>query len=382
MTVAVNSPRNNRAPKAARLGLAAGAVVALALSACSSSGSGSGSVAAASNTGAATSQAGGSSSSGGGAVTGPNVTIQLATYSTSGTPWVNWLNDYATKVGKDTNGTVTIKVFPNSQLVSQDGELQALESNSVGMAELSDNSLDPIAKGLTVADLPFYITTWDQANAVSVSSAYHNAVNQVVASDNLMELGMCSGGPKWIVSKSPASTLSDLNGMTVRSSDASDAAFFSSVYQMKPTTIAIGETYEALQLGTVDSAVSIITNIAGENWSQVAKYIDEIPTSFGYQDLFVNTNTLNKLSDSQKQVVLNDAAQMIPACDQAQQDATQSTLNKLTAAGAKAVVPTDSALSDFQAAVKSYNSTYINGTAIAKNLDKIAQGVIAKSSGS
>jgi TRAP-type C4-dicarboxylate transport system substrate-binding protein len=343
-----------------RVTAAAMVVGVVAVSACSSGGSGNGTTSSA---------------------VSPHVTIQVEAFQATSDPYTLWLQSLAKKVSADTNGAVQLKIYPNSQLVSEASAPQAVQSGSVGMGQEQDSAVDQFAKGLSAPDLPFLFTTWAKADALTESTSFRALQNQALAQSGLLELSMCTQGLEYFASKAPIHDLSDVSNLKVRGAAATDAELFGALH-MNETTVSIGETYEALQLGTVTASVSTPVNILSFNWNQVAKNIDEIPIKTGFADLYINLQTFHKLSSGEQQILTRDAADMTPQCNSAEEQANNSALTKMVSAGASAVVPSADQLSGFVNSTTSFRDSYVASSPLAKSLYDAETKIIQNVSGS
>lgn len=307
----------------------------------------------------------------------PRVTLRLGDYLASSDPWTKWAKDLATKVAADTNGAVEIKVYPDGQLVSQASYLQAIGSGSVDLTVAGDSELatiNPAAAGLAVSDVPFRDQTWSQANAITLSSDVRDGQNEALSGAGVKILSTCTEGFSAIVTKKPVTTVDQLKGMKIRVAAPADADILKAL-GANPTQIAIGDTYEALQLGTVDGAFSTIPNIYGQQWYKVAKNVDDLPIRMANESLVINAKSLAKLSASEQQVLEKDSADATQACDDAVKDAADDDEQQMKAAGASIVEPSD--LSGFDSATAPLRDAADAATPLAKKLSALESQIVA-----
>jgi TRAP-type C4-dicarboxylate transport system substrate-binding protein len=347
-------------PRRRRLTLVAGisVAVALAATACSSSSSGS-------------------SSSGSSAASDPHVTLRLADYLATTDPWTLWVEQFAKKVSADTKGAVTIKVYPNSELVSQANYLDSLRSGDVDMSNAGPTDLADLgtgALGLDVAVTPGLNTTWAQADSIANSAQALTMQNAVLKPFGVQILSTCLEGWSAFVSKTPVSSLSQLSGMKVRVAASADVTLTKALGG-DPDVIPIGDTYEALQLGTVSGVLSNVGNIYTNQWYKVAKYVDLIPVRMSYQELAVNAKSWAKLSASEQQVVKKDATGTSQACNTAIETQSNSYTKTMQKAGAVIVQPSD--LTAWKNATSSIRTSAYNASPLAKKLSSLYVHLVA-----
>lgn len=282
----------------------------------------------------------GSSGTSGGSASGKGASLKLEDYLSSQEPWTGWAQNLVTKVSTDTGGAVQIKVFPDGQLVSQSGALQAIRSRSVDLGVVPDIAGGELAPGFSVADGPFFTSTWDQSAAITKSDQVRDYQNTLLKPFKLRLLASCTEGFNYLLTQQPIHSMADLKGLKIRVPDQQSADEVSAI-GATPVTIAIGDVYEALQLHTVVGAYSALTNFYSQHWYEAAKNVDLIPLSMSYVDLVMNLDAWNGLSAKQQQKVSADAAGAVQACSTAEQGETKKIESEIEAGGAKLVQPPD-----------------------------------------
>jgi TRAP-type C4-dicarboxylate transport system substrate-binding protein len=271
---------------------------------------------------------------------GGGSTLKLEDYLSSQEPWTGWAQDLTSKVATDTGDKVQIKVYPDGQLVSQKGALQAIRSRSVDMGVVPDIGGGELAEGFSVADGPFFTSTWQQSQAITTSQKVRDYQNTLLKPFKLHLLASCTEGFNYLLTQQPVHSKADLKGMKIRVPDQQSADEVAAV-GATPVTIAIGDTYEALQLHTVVGAYSALTNFYSQHWYEAAKNVDLIPLSMSYVDLVINLDSWNSLSADMQQKVSADAAAAIPACSTAEQNETKKIESEIESGGAHLVQPGD-----------------------------------------
>jgi TRAP-type C4-dicarboxylate transport system substrate-binding protein len=317
-----------------------------------------------------------SGSSGSGSSSDPQVTLRLGDYLAGSDPWTKWAQDLAAKVSADTSGAVQIKVYPDAQLVSQSGYLQAIRSGSVDLSVAGDSELATVnsdAAGLAVSDVPFRDANWQQADAITLSSEVRDAQNQALGSAGVKILSTCTEGFSALVTSSPVSTIDQLKGAKIRVAAPADADILKAL-GANPVQIAIGDTYEALQLHTAAGAFSTTANIFGQQWYKVTKNVDLLPIRMANESLVVNSKSMARLSAHEQQVLTKDAADATQSCDDAVQAAATADQNQMRTAGAHMIQPAD--LQPFVDATAAARDKAESVSPLAKKLTSIEDGLV------
>lgn len=291
--------------------------------------------------------------------------LKLEDYLSAQEPWTTWAQNLTSKVATDTGGSVSIKVYPDGQLVSQKGALQAIRSHSVDLGVVPDIGGGELADGFSVADGPFFTSTWAQSQAITASQQVRDYQNTLLKPFKLHLLAGCTEGFNYLLTLRPVRTMADLKGMKIRVPDQQSADEVSAI-GATPVQVAIGDTYEALQLHTVAGAYSALTNFYSQHWYEAAKNVDLIPLSMSYVDLVMNLDAWNGLSAADQRKVSADAAAAVPACSKAEQDETRKIESEIQSGGATLVQPGD--IQPFVRATSALRTKQTTASKAAKDL--------------
>ena len=323
-----------------------------------------------------TAMAFGASASGASAVAqkkpiGPSVTFNFEDYNASSDPATIWAQQYAAQVQRDTGGAVKINVYPNSELVSQAGAPNALETNSIQMGFAGLAALAPTSPYLPGIDLPvdpFMTPTYGAAKAVAQSAKVRNLINTVLPKVGLRLVASCVQAPNAVASTVPLTSISDFQGLKIRVANTGAGATQSALGAL-PTVLSIGSVYQAFLLKTFTAAVSSVPNSFLYSWYQVAKYMDMIPFSWVELQMFVNSTAYAQLNAAEKQVLIGDALRSAESCDKAEQKANLTDAHAMEQSGTQLVYP--KSLAPFIAAERSLTAQEQTESPLAVQLTKL-----------
>ena len=185
-------------------------------------------------------------------------------------------------------GKVQVQVFPNSQLVSDDRELDALLLGDVQFLSTSLSKFDRYTKKLQVYDLPFLFDNIDAVDRFQHTPA-GLALLDSMTSKGIKGLNYWHNGMKQMSTNRPQlKRPEDVKGLKFRiqQSDVLEAQF--RALGANPQKMAFGEVYQALQTGVVDGQENTWSNIWTQKFYEVQKSIAE--TNHGVVDYMVITN--------------------------------------------------------------------------------------------
>ncbi|WP_421682220.1 TRAP transporter substrate-binding protein [Stutzerimonas urumqiensis] len=171
-------------------------------------------------------------------------------------------------------GQVKVEVYPNSTLVGDADEMQALLDNKVQMLAPSLSKFDKYTKQLQVFDLPFL---FDDAEAVARFQRREKSreLLRSMIPHGIYGLAYWNNGLKQLSATRALHTPEDASGLAFRiQSSAVIEAQFSAV-QAKGVRLPFAEAFKALQSGQVQGAENPWSNIASQNMHTVQPFITE-----------------------------------------------------------------------------------------------------------
>ncbi|MDI6813728.1 MAG: TRAP transporter substrate-binding protein [Desulfitobacteriaceae bacterium] len=201
------------------------------------------------------------------------ITVKFAHVVTPDTPKGQAALKFKELAEKYTNGKVTVEVYPSSQLYGDKEELEAVQSGNVQIIAPSITKLVGMNPQFQYADLPFLFP-----NKEAVYKFWESDTNKKLMNSldkfSVKVLAMWPNGFKQFSdNKHPLVTPEDFKGLKFRTQTGKvlDAQF--KALGAGSATIAFGETYAALQQGTVDGQENTFNNIDTQKYQEIQKYL-------------------------------------------------------------------------------------------------------------
>ncbi|MFC7687847.1 DctP family TRAP transporter solute-binding subunit [Ureibacillus sp. GCM10028918] len=197
---------------------------------------------------------------------------------------------FAQLVDEKTEGKVKVEVYPSSQLYGDNDELDALASGNVHMIAPSATKMVKIDRRWQFTDMPYLFEDEEHVQEFFESEAAHDLLNSdQLSANDIKGLTFWPNGFKHMSNnKRPLVTVEDFKGLKFRAQAGQvlEAQFES--LGAGSATIAFGETYAALQQGTVDGAENPYNNFDTMKFYEVQPYLSS--TQHGRVDyvIFVN----------------------------------------------------------------------------------------------
>jgi tripartite ATP-independent transporter DctP family solute receptor len=191
-----------------------------------------------------------------------------------GYPTVEAMVRMGKKLEAQTNGRLSIQMFPAMQL---GGEKEMIEQAQVGalqIARISVGALGPVVDEVNVFNLPFVFR--DEAHMRKVidgpigQELLNKAANDPKSS--LIPLGWMDAGTRNVYSKKPLKTPAEFKGQKIRM--MGNPIFVETMNAMGGNGVAMGfnELYSAMQTGVVDGAENNPPTYLTQNHYQLTKF--------------------------------------------------------------------------------------------------------------
>ncbi|XEC93326.1 DctP family TRAP transporter solute-binding subunit [Paenibacillus tarimensis] len=182
---------------------------------------------------------------------------------------------FAELVDEKTEGKVKVEVYPSSQLYGDNDELDALMSGNVQMIAPSVTKMVKLDPRWQFVDMPYLFSSEEHTRKFFESDLAKDLMSskQLEAND-IMGLAFWENGFKhFINNKKPLKTPADFKGLKFRAQAGRVLEAQFKALDAGSATIAFGETYAALQQGTVDGTENTFNNMDTQKYQEVQKYL-------------------------------------------------------------------------------------------------------------
>jgi tripartite ATP-independent transporter DctP family solute receptor len=190
-----------------------------------------------------------------------------------GYPTVEAIVRMGNKLEKQTNGRISIQMFPLMQL---GGEKEMIEQAQVGalqIARISVGAMGPVVDDLNVFNLPFIFRDEAHMRKVIDGPIGQELLERVTASpqSRLVVLGWMDAGTRNVYANKPVTKPEDLKGLKIRM--MGNPIFVETMNAMGGNGISMGfnELFSALQTGVVDGAENNPPTLLAQNHYTVSK---------------------------------------------------------------------------------------------------------------
>lgn len=208
---------------------------------------------------------------------------------------------------KETNGRLSIKVFPAAQLGEEKDTIEQTQLGVLDMNRVSMVALNNIIPMSQVPSLPFLFKSVAQMRRV-LDGPIGDDILAAFAEKNLIGLAFYDSGARSFYNvKQPIKTPEDMKGMKIRVQQSDLMVGMVKALGANPTPMPFGEVYSALQTGAIDGAENNWPSYYTTRHFEVAKFYSETEHLMVPEALMMSKTTWDKLSKDDQKLV-RDAA--------------------------------------------------------------------------
>lgn len=211
---------------------------------------------------------------------------------------------FAERVNELSNGSITVVVFPSSQLGSESEILQQVEQGALDMTISGGGMYAGYNPAAAMFESLCMFTSIPQQREIIEDLGGLDFFNEVMADSNFHAVGWMTGGARNVLSNKAIRGFDDFRGLNIRVPDNTVFVNLFKTLNCNPTIVAWSEGYTAMQTGMVEAIEAGTETLATANLQEVAKYY----TITGHINVTnfcsMNKDSWEALSPAQKDAVV------------------------------------------------------------------------------
>jgi len=240
---------------------------------------------------------------------------------------------------KKSNGTLKIKIFPDSQLGSEREVLELLQIGSVAATKVSAATLSNFVPEYHLLGIPYLFKNKEHQFEILEGEIGKSILEK--GSDFWLR-GLCyydAGSRSFYTSKKAIRTPNDLNGLKIRVMNNQMAVNMVNALGGSATPLAYGELYAAMQQGVVDGAENNPPSFVASNHHEISKYYTLDQHSSVPDVLVIGTKFWEKLSKEEKKWVQEAADDSSQAQKVFWNESVEASMKRAKEAGVEIIIP-------------------------------------------
>ena len=217
-------------------------------------------------------------------------------------------------VEKKSNGSIRIQIFGNTQLGSDRVTTEAAQAGTLDMSSSSTPNMASFSKAYMAIDLPYITDPKYQQNLYkALDEGELGKYLDKVANDIGLKTIMFSeyGYRNFVSAKKPIKDIKDLMNLKIRTTDSPVEVAVATELGMNPAPVAWGETYTALQQGTVDAEGNTFSLLNDSKHTEVLKHAMDSQHNYSMHVLLMNLKKWQSLTPDQQKILQDSAKEAL-----------------------------------------------------------------------
>ncbi len=206
-------------------------------------------------------------------------------------------------VEKQSNGRIEVQLFPNGQLGDEKPMVEGMRFGTLEAAVITNAVIAQIEPTFQINDLPFLYSSEDQAHRV-LDGKIGQRLAKNLESKGIVTLGFMEGGFRHMINNvRPVNKPADVKGVKYRVMQNPIYIDMFSALGGNAVPMAWGETFTAVQQGTIDGLELPLGPIDSSKLDEVTKYLSLTNHTYSMIGLLMSQKFLNKLPPDLQAVV-------------------------------------------------------------------------------
>lgn len=248
------------------------------------------------------------------------------------------------------NGEVTVQMYPNRQLGDERQMLEGMRFGTIDGGIITNAVIAQIEPAFQLNDMPFLFSNEEQAYR-ALDGEYGAELAKRLQARGIVTLGfMDSGFRNMVNNKRPIVEPGDVSGVKFRVMQNPIYIDMFNALGGSAVPMAWGETFTAVQQGTIDGLEMPLAVALANKYDEVTKYLSLTNHTYNALGFVISKRTLDKLKPEQREAVLAAAKEAIDLQRKQNIADTQAILAELEQKGMQVNEISD--VAEFRATVK------------------------------
>ncbi|MFY0664403.1 MAG: TRAP transporter substrate-binding protein DctP [Natronospirillum sp.] len=235
--------------------------------------------------------------------------LKISTLYPDGTSEVNALKRASTLIQQETDGRVSIRVYPGGVMGDDQAVERRIRIGQLHGAMVQTGALSNVFPDIQVLNAPFAFSNYDEVDYVRAQ--FDEDIAQALRERQYHTFGFVDGGFAYVMSKSPVSSVDELKQqkLWLPANDRFSEQVARS-FGISPIILGISEVLTSLQTGTIDAIIGPPAAALTLQWFSRVSYLTDMPLIYTYGTLYIHDRHFSRLSAEDREVVtriLNEA---------------------------------------------------------------------------
>jgi TRAP-type transport system periplasmic protein len=209
---------------------------------------------------------------------------------------------------KAAGGQIEVQLYPNRQLGDEKALVEGMRFGTVDAGIITNALVAPVEPAFALNDLPFLFANEQQAHKV-LDGPVGETLAKKLEAKGIVVLGYMEGGFRQMINNvRPVARPDDVKGVKYRVMQNPVYIDMFSSLGGSAIPMAWGETFTAVQQGTIDGLEIPIAVIDANKYFEVTKYLSLTNHTYSVIELMMSKRAFDKLPANLKKAVRDAAA--------------------------------------------------------------------------
>ncbi|TVP51995.1 MAG: C4-dicarboxylate ABC transporter [Halomonas sp.] len=244
------------------------------------------------------------------------------------------LQDAQQAIEERSEGELTVQIFPNSQLGSDEDVVEQIRSGANIAILIDAGRLSEYQPELGILSAPYLVEDHRDYEQITTSPLYLEWVEGLAETSGLRLINYnWFQGSRQMLTQNEVEAPEDLSGVRVRTINSPVWVKTIQAMGATPTPLPWSEVYSALQLGSIDGAEAQLTAAEGQNLHEVITHIALTNHIHLMTGIATSEQWYQSLPDELRAILDEELLKAGEAASQATEDAQASVRERMEAAG-------------------------------------------------
>ena len=268
-------------------------------------------------------------------------TIKLSTTKATESYQYEALERFKAEVEETSGGSLTVELYPASQLGGQNETIEGMEMGTIEMAFISAGAAESFYPKSGLMGTLFTARDEDHALKIWQSEKGQEIVNEMIDSLGIRMLDFSIEGVRSVWSKAEITGLDSLAGLKMRVPEVPMFINTFTALGVNPTPMALSEVYTGLQTNIIDGLEYDLNGVIEYNFIDHCKYCYETNHGVSIMAFVVGENFWQSLTDEERTAVADASAKISGEMVSEYYEKVEESRSKLEEMGVTFVKPTD-----------------------------------------
>lgn len=212
-------------------------------------------------------------------------------------------------VEENSEGRITVKVYPNNTLGSESEVLEMIQTGTCDMT-ISADSLSTWAPDIGFMGTPYMISDYDHLSKVVEGEVGDTIESQILDKAKMRCLTWFARGPRYLTSTVKVTSPDNLSDVVIRVPDVPMYVTTWNSFGAKPVPMALSEVFTSVQQGTINAQENPFSLIKSQGFSEVFPYCMETEHVIGWIYVVIGDKKFQSMPKDLQDIVVNAAAEM------------------------------------------------------------------------